>query len=203
MIAPPVGGRTGVTKAAYAGACWYLVGAIVGGSSIGAVCAAAGFLLRHTLPQPFRWGYIVLGTCAIVYAIADIAGRQLKVPSSPWRVPRRWGQYGAIVPAIGFGFSIGTGVLTVVPWIGYYLLLVLCCLNHSAALPIVVLATSGLMRGSLGFWSTNFCLHHETLRPNCEIVAAHLLASLSRALRPWRTALLVSVGVFCVVAAAL
>lgn len=60
---------------------------------------------------------------ALLYAAAELRGYRLWYPQRHWLVPRDWGLRGRIPYAAGFGAILGAGVLTYIPFVGYWFLI--------------------------------------------------------------------------------
>lgn len=83
---------------------------------------------------------------AFVYGLAELLGVGLRVPSRHWLIPQRWAAYGSPRLEIIFGLILGTGFLTVVPFIGYYLLLASCVASSSLLLGSTLMVIFGVGR---------------------------------------------------------
>lgn len=129
--------RWGVTVAAY------LVGALAGGSSMGAVAGAFGAWLRPAGP----W---VLPAAALVCALAAFAdARRVRPPGLHRQVDERWlHRYRGWVYGFAFGFQLGLGVVTVVTTATVYAAVVLAALTGSVTTGMLVGATFGAVRGA-------------------------------------------------------
>jgi len=128
-------------------ATWFVVGAVVGGLTLGlGMAALAGVVAVFDLTPATL---LALGTGALlVTAVSDshLLGRQL--PNHPRQVNERWlDQYRSWVYGAGFGWQIGVGLATYIMTAAVYALIVLGALT---ARPLVALAlgvTFGLVRG--------------------------------------------------------
>jgi hypothetical protein len=104
---------------------WFLFGAVVGGAALGAVAAAISGLV-DPIPAPARLALGGIGAAAIVCAIV----RAQSPPSTGRQVDHRWlDKYRASVVGGGFGFQLGTGVMTRIWSYAVYLFLVLALLG--------------------------------------------------------------------------
>jgi hypothetical protein len=79
--------------------------------------------LQAISPVVPRAMIVVAGLVSLFYVGSWILGRQLPVPTSLWIVPREWALGGSGGFAIKFGIVLGMGWITVVPFIGYYILI--------------------------------------------------------------------------------
>ncbi|MGH9424473.1 MAG: hypothetical protein ACRD3J_31160, partial [Thermoanaerobaculia bacterium] len=93
---------------------------------------------------------MLLGIVAVVgasYWLGDAVGASLPVPTWGWMIPRTWSRFGHYSMSFGFGFMLGTGIATIVSYIGLYVLMVGCMLTRSPMTSAALMATFGLMRG--------------------------------------------------------
>jgi hypothetical protein len=83
-----------------------------------------GFLL-HLLASVFgRLPAHAAGAVALVSALVGSRMISVKPPESGWRIPQSWARFGHATYSGLFGGILGLGVLTAVPSIGFYTLLV-------------------------------------------------------------------------------
>ena len=128
-------------------ATWFVVGAVVGGLTLGlGMAGLAGVVAVFDLTPTTL---LALGTAALlVAAVSDsrLLGRQL--PNHPRQVNERWlDQYRSWVYGAGFGWQIGVGLATYIMTAAVYALIVLGALT---ARPLVALGLGvafGLVRG--------------------------------------------------------
>lgn len=126
---------------------WFVLGATVGGATLGAAMAllAAGADRLHLSPAVL--GATALGA-ALVAAASDsgVVGRRL--PIHRRQVNERWlDHYRSWVYAGGFGWQIGTGLSTYITTAAVYLMVVLAALTTGAAFAFAVGTCFGLLRG--------------------------------------------------------
>lgn len=121
---------------------WFAAAAALGGAALDGLVAAAGHLLvgQHTR-QSYWWPAAL---ACVAAALVDAAGWVLpphrQVDEGWLTAYRRW------VYASGFGFQLGTGVMTVITSAAVPLLLVLAFLGGSPLLGVVAGAAFGLAR---------------------------------------------------------
>jgi hypothetical protein len=94
-----------------------------------------------------RWFAYALACLAFSLGVAELLGVRTALPSSTWRVPRRWQAYGDRVFSALFGASLGPGFLTAVPFGGYYVLLACMAFVGQPVEAAVVMAFFGFLRG--------------------------------------------------------
>lgn len=117
MIAPPPCWGSRTRRAWSSGIVAYLlalpVGAVVVGFSLYLFASASGRL-------PVQ----LVGIVALVSSVVGSGVIPIRLPESGWRIPRSWARFGHTTYAALFGGVLGLGVLTAIPSIGFYTLLV-------------------------------------------------------------------------------
>ena len=121
-------------------------------SAVGAAAVTGGVLsvvgqLLQAWHMPLSGVLPIAGAsvCAL-YGCAELAGRRWQVPTSHWLIPRRWAAYGTPRWELMFGAVLGIGILTIVPFVGFYILLLECLRAGAPALGMTLMATFGLCR---------------------------------------------------------
>ncbi len=135
------GHRYGVTVG------WFVVGAVFGGLTLGAVDAALAALTAAIAPSSVAVGTCALGaTLVALCSDAGLAG--IRVPVHHRQVNERWlDAYRPWVYGGGFGWQIGTGLATYITTPAVYLVVVLCALSGEPAGALAVGGVFGLVRG--------------------------------------------------------
>jgi hypothetical protein len=135
------GGRFGVTAA------WFVVGAVLGGLTFGAVCAG----LAAAVAAGHLSGALVAGLAAAAAAVAaasDAAPDGWRLPIHRRQVNEVWlDRYRPWVYGTGFGWQIGAGLTTYIMTAAVYLVVVLAALSGDPALALGAGAVFGLVRG--------------------------------------------------------
>ncbi len=135
------GRRWGVTAA------WFVVGAVIGGLTLGAVMAGLAALVG-ALGLSIT---VVLGiatVAALVCAASDLDPFGLHIPFHGRQVNERWlDQYRAWVYGAGFGWQIGCGLATYITTAGMYLTILLAALTGRPLVALGIGAGFGLIRG--------------------------------------------------------
>jgi hypothetical protein len=128
-------------------AAWFVLGATVGGATLGAAMALLAGGARSLHPSPETLGLVAL--CAALVAAgsdANVVGRRL--PIHRRQVNERWlDQYRPWVYAAGFGWQIGSGLSTYITTAAVYLLVVLAALTTNPAVAVALGVCFGLLRG--------------------------------------------------------
>ena len=126
---------------------WFVVGATVGGLSLGGLIAGLAVVVRTVGPGP-----VVVGTVALVGAlvvlVSDTGLAGARVPVHFRQVNERWlDAYRPWVYGAGFGFQIGTGVATYITTGAVYLMVVLGALTGDPLVALALGGAFGLVRG--------------------------------------------------------
>ena len=128
-------------------ATWFILGATLGGATLG-VLAVVGASLIGLLDLPAR---AVLGTAAVaalVTACMDL-GIGTRMPHHRRQVDEMWlDQFRSWVYGIGFGFQIGTGLMTYIMTAAVYLTVMLAALTGSAVAAMGLALLFGATRGA-------------------------------------------------------
>lgn len=104
----------------------FALAATASAALVGAACGLLGVAAAAHAPS-LRAGLAgLVAAVAGAYGIAESRGAQWWVPQRHWQVPQAWGWHGRFVFATAFGLVLGAGFLTLIPFIGYYLLVALC-----------------------------------------------------------------------------
>ena len=128
-------------------AAYYVVGSTLGGAVLGLLLGlvGAGVASLWSTPESFIVGSVI--TILIVSALLDLW--HVPVPSPDRQVDETWlNRYRSWVYGGGFGFQLGTGVMTFVKTASIYALWVLVVLGGSPVGGLIVGAWFGLVRAS-------------------------------------------------------
>jgi hypothetical protein len=169
-------------------ATWYVIGATLGGLTVGAIVA-----LPALVPVPRDVAAPLVAVAALIAMCSDgrVFGRSL--PIHKRQVNERWlDHYRGWVYGVGFGWQIGTGVATYIMSAATYLLLVVPALV-SPGLALAAWTTFGCTRGL-----TVLVTRH--VRTPAQLQAIHL--RLDNGASAIRYALVVAEGVLLVFACA-
>jgi MFS family permease len=135
------GRRYGVTAA------WFVVGAVIGGLTLGtgAALLAAGV---RALSWSAELTLVIAGLAALVTAASDLRSFGRQLPGHPRQVNERWlDQYRAWVYGAGFGWQIGVGLATYIMTAAVYLVIVMAALTASPLTALLLGGLFGLVRG--------------------------------------------------------
>jgi hypothetical protein len=126
----------------------YTLSQIAGASLTGLVLAGMGLLLRTLC----RWETFplaaVFALLAAIGALSDLKLLPFPLPSRCWQVPQSWKRLSPAIMAACFGFGIGVGVLTRIPFASFYVVLAACVGSASLPLGIGFMALYGMTRAA-------------------------------------------------------
>jgi hypothetical protein len=128
-------------------ATWFIVGSGAGGATLGAALALGALGLRALHPAPTALGIAAL-VAALIATGSDAGVTGLRLPIHRRQVNERWlDQYRPWVYGGGFGWQIGTGLVTYITTAAVYLMVVLAILTASPVAAMAVGLGFGLLRG--------------------------------------------------------
>jgi len=124
----------------------YIIGSTLGGLSVGLLVSALGGLL-HGLFQNIIVAGLALGMLALLYAAHEVGWLRMPAPQSNWQVPNSWGLEHPIGGTLLYGYTLGAGVFTFIPYASFYVLLGWYLLAGDIWIGILLGALYGLARG--------------------------------------------------------
>ena len=128
-------------------ASWFVIGAVVGGLTLGLAMAALAAVIATFGLAPAT--LLALATAALLVTAGSdsrLLGHQL--PNHPRQVNERWlDQYRSWVYGAGFGWQIGVGLAPYIMTAAVYALIVLGALTASPPTALALGVTFGLVRG--------------------------------------------------------
>lgn len=128
-------------------AAWFVVGAVVGGLTLG-LLAALGAVLVSAAGVAATTALGIAAVAAVVALGSDLAPFGVRLPWHGRQVNERWlDQYRAWVYGAGFGWQIGVGLATYITTAAVYLTILMAALTASPAVAVGVGAFFGLVRG--------------------------------------------------------
>lgn len=128
-------------------ATWFVLGAVVGGATlgVGAALLAAGIGALHLS------GAAALGLVAVLAAVTAASDLHLggyRLPAHTRQVNETWlDQYRSWVYGGGFGWQIGVGLATYVTTASVYLMIAMAALTGSPLAALALMTGFGLVRG--------------------------------------------------------
>jgi hypothetical protein len=128
--------------------CIYTVSQIAGAAVTVFVLATVGLLGKLI----YAWSTTTLAAaicmiCAIG-ALQDLKLIRYSLPSRCWQVPQRWKRFSPRVMASCYGFGIGLGVITRIPYASFYLVLVACAGLASVPHAVGLMSLYGVTRAA-------------------------------------------------------
>ncbi len=128
-------------------AAWFIVGASVGGATIGAVMGLLAALVGSLHPSATALELSALAATAVA-AVSDSGVAGVRVPIHRRQVNERWlDHYRPWVYGAGFGWQIGTGITTYITTAAVYLMIVLGALTADPLAALALGMLFGLLRG--------------------------------------------------------
>jgi hypothetical protein len=128
-------------------AAWFVLGAVVGGATLGAVVALMASGVRSLHVGPTVLGSVAFAA-ALLAAASDSGVAGLRLPIHRRQVNERWlDQYRPWVYGSGFGWQIGNGLSTYITTAAVYLMVVLGALTAAPVAALAIGIGFGLVRG--------------------------------------------------------
>jgi hypothetical protein len=124
----------------------YIIGSTLGGLSVGLAFAALGTLVAVLLQSIIVAG-LILGVFALLYAAHEMGWLSLPAPQSNWQVPNSWGVEHPLPGTFLYGYTLGAGVFTFIPYASFYVLLAWYVLAGNLWFGMFIGAVYGLARG--------------------------------------------------------
>jgi len=129
-------------------ASWFVLGAVLGGLTLGAVGAVGALAVAAFAPSTSTV-LAIAAVAAIATAGVDLRLYGPALPHHRRQVNEVWlDQYRAWVYGAGFGWQIGAGLATYIMTAAVYLTVVLAALTASPATALAIGALFGVVRGS-------------------------------------------------------
>ena len=126
---------------------WFVLGATLGGLTLGSVAAGLAGLVRSSGPSATDVGVCALAA-TLAAAVSDTGLAGFRVPVHYRQVNERWlDAYRPWVYGFGFGLQIGCGVATYITTAAVYLTVVLAALTADPVTALAVGTGFGLLRG--------------------------------------------------------
>jgi hypothetical protein len=128
-------------------ATWFVLGATLGGATLGLVAAALAGGVRALGPSA-AVATALAALAALVTGASDVGPWGRHLPFHRRQVDELWlGRYRPWVYATGFGWQIGAGVATYIMTAAVYLVVVLAALTASPLAALALVTLFGLLRG--------------------------------------------------------
>jgi hypothetical protein len=128
-------------------AVWFVLGAVLGGATLGAL-AAVGAALVSLLGVPTSVALGISAVLAVVTASSDLRVLGWHLPIHPRQVNELWlGRFRSWVYGAGFGWQIGFGFATYIMTGAVYLTVAMAVLTGQPVVAFAVCVAFGLVRG--------------------------------------------------------
>ena len=124
----------------------YALSQVAGAALTGLAAAGTGVLVWALCPWEATPFVMLLVLLAGIGALQDMQLLPLRLPSRCWQVPQHWQRFSLPIMAACYGFGIGLGVLTRIPFASFYVVLVACAGLASWPLGVGLLALYGAVR---------------------------------------------------------
>lgn len=139
MVAPPPGWGSRTKRTWAFGIVAYLLALPIGAVAFGS--------LLYLLVSVFgRLPMQVVGAVALTSVIVGSGLASVRLPQSSWRIPQSWARFGHATYAGLFGGILGLGILTAIPSIGFYTLLVWGLASPSWQAAVAIFGAFGVAR---------------------------------------------------------
>jgi hypothetical protein len=126
---------------------WFLLGALLGGFTLGAV-AAFGAMAVGALGLSTSASAALVLLAGIVTLASDLRLGGFHLPENPRQVERSWlDRYRSWIYGIGFGWQLGVGVATYVMSASVYLMVVVAAATGEPVLALAIVTVFGVLRG--------------------------------------------------------
>jgi len=126
---------------------WYLVGALAGGATLGAVAAMAAIPIQAA-NLPTTTVLAIIGLFAVVSIFSDFGVKGFRLPRHRRQVDRLWlDHYRSWVYGTGFGWQIGVGLATYIVTTAVYLTVLIAIVTGSPVQALTIGLVFGGVRG--------------------------------------------------------
>lgn len=89
-----------------------------------------------------------LGILCAIGALHDLKLLPFRLPSRCWQVPQSWKRFRRPLMAACYGFGIGLGMLTRIPFGSFYVVLLACASLQSLLVALVLMVLYGMARAT-------------------------------------------------------
>lgn len=124
----------------------YALSQVAGALVTGLVVWAVGTGLRVLLGLDFSVAAAVIAAVAAFGALHDLQLTTVRLPASRWQVPWQWKRFPRPLMAAMFGFGIGMGVLTRIPFAAFHVVLIATMLLTDLQSALLIMFVYGATR---------------------------------------------------------
>jgi len=126
---------------------WFLLGALFGGATLGAVAALGAWVVSVVGLSTSAKAALVL-IAALITVASDLGVGGFRLPAHPRQVERTWlDRYRSWIYGLGFGWQLGVGVATYVMSSSVYLMFIAAAATGEPLLAMAIVTMFGLIRG--------------------------------------------------------
>jgi hypothetical protein len=131
----------------WATVCWFLLGSLLGGLTLGVV-AALGAIAVATLGLSTTASAALVLLAGVLTLASDLRLGGFHLPENPRQVERSWlDRYRSWVYGLGFGWQLGVGVATYVMSASVYLMVIVAAATGEPWLALAIVTMFGVLRG--------------------------------------------------------
>lgn len=124
----------------------YAVAQIAGALVTGAAMWGIGIGLRTMLDLDLTVAAGITAVVAVLGALHDLKLAKIWLPTSNWQVPREWRRFPRPLMAAMFGFGIGMGIVTRIPFASFHVVLIATTLIADLQSALIVMFVYGATR---------------------------------------------------------
>lgn len=126
---------------------WFVLGAVLGGATLGAV-AGLGALLVSATAMTYAASAVLVLVAGLITVASDLGVGGFRLPANPRQVERTWlDRFRSWVYGLGFGWQLGAGVATYVMSSSIYLMVVTAAATGEPLLAMGIVTLFGFLRG--------------------------------------------------------
>lgn len=126
---------------------WFVLGAVLGGATLGAVAGLGALLVSATAMTSAAAAVVVL-VAGLITVASDLGVGGFRLPANPRQVERTWlDRFRSWVYGLGFGWQLGAGVATYVMSSSIYLMVVTAAATGEPLLAMGIVTLFGFLRG--------------------------------------------------------
>jgi hypothetical protein len=120
----------------------HIAGALVAGLAVWLIGRGLHALIALDLPVAAA----ITAAAACLGAVHDLKLTSFPLPTTSWQVPWQWRRFHHTVMAAMFGFTIGTGVLTRIPFATFHVVLIGTALFADLPTALLIMAVYAIAR---------------------------------------------------------
>ncbi|HUP27343.1 MAG TPA: hypothetical protein VM409_02835 [Chloroflexia bacterium] len=128
----------------------YTAASVLGASTLALLLGLVGRGLHIVLPWVrLEWAVALLGAASLLYGLHELNIIHLPNPQIGWQVPKSWQRSSRLVGNTLYGYVLGMGIFTFIPFTSFYVLLgwELVAGAMSIKMAVTIGAIYGLSRG--------------------------------------------------------